>query len=48
MLCKFCGKPLPKEEEEKCPHCFATWTPEAAKGGKKQTKTEPDTVNGHD
>ena len=46
MVCKFCGKPLPEVEEDKCPHCFAAWTPEG-KQGKSKTE-EPKTVNGHD
>ena len=27
MVCKYCKKPLPRIKEERCPHCFAEWTP---------------------
>lgn len=48
MVCKYCGKQLPETPTDKCPHCFATWTPEEVKGRKKPPKTEHETVNGHD
>lgn len=48
MVCKYCGKPLPNTEEEKCPHCFAAWTPKEEENNKTKTKTEAKTVNGHD
>lgn len=46
MVCKYCGKPLPENKEDKCPHCFAAWTP--VKEEKKTKAEEAKTVNGHD
>ena len=48
MVCKYCKKPLPDKPEEKCPHCFAAWTPEGTAKEVKKAKTEYETVNGHD
>ena len=50
MTCKYCGKPLPDIPKERCPHCFATWTPAEGntKEGKKTKTEEYKTVNGHD
>ena len=46
MVCKYCGKPLPNTKEDKCPHCFAAWSPK--KEEQDKAKTEAKTVNGHD
>lgn len=50
MVCKYCKKPLPDVETEKCPFCFAVWTPEGKDREQKNNtkKREYSTVNGHD
>lgn len=44
MRCVFCKRELPKQEDTKCPFCFAAWTPDVE--DEKAEAEEPKTVLG--